>query len=417
MPRLPRINIEGCLYYITSVGNHGENIFRDEGDYKMYLELLKKYKEQYNFKLFSFALMPNQLNLLLELKGATTISMIMHDTTTAYTKYFNGRYQRKGHLFQERFKSVVVEKGPYLTQLISYTHLSPVWNGLAKNPAEYIYSSHNLYLYNAASKTERAENIRKILDLGQEIEEVSCAIAKDYPDKITYADFTASITHQEIESLRKKLQRAGILGSEQFVEKIKSQLANKTAPVEEEKNPLKPVVSIAIVVLLAGVGLGVFYIQRIQKDAAQRQKKINEAKQEAVVKKEQIVINPLTERKPLEQMPLAELNGTEWTIEVKAVDKNVPLSIYFDKLQFKGGKVSSKSMLDKGFLASNYTLTVQEDGTLSWETMQKNSLGETIFWRGETTKDNKMSGVFSKQASGGKTEDLFFTSAGFWRKE
>ncbi len=382
----------------------------------MYLELLKKYKEQYNFKLFSFALMPNQLNLLLELKGSTTISMIMHDTTTAYTKYFNGRYQRKGHLFQERFKSVIVEKSPYLTRLVSYTHLSPVRLGLAKAPKEYIYSSHNLYLYNAADKKEITENIAKILNLEKEIGEVTAAIARDYPDKMTYADFIASITEEEAENLKKKLQRCGILGTEQFVEKVKSQLENKIIPAAEKKNSVLPVVSIAIIVLLAGVGLGVFYVQKIKKDDVLTQKKINEVKQEEAKKEEKAAIL-VVEKKIMEQMPLIELNGTEWTIEVKSADKSVSSAVYFDKLLFKDGKVSSKGMIDKGFLASNYTLLLRDDGTLSWETMQKNSSGETIFWRGETTSDNKMSGVLSKQSLGGKTEDVFFTSAGFWRKE
>ena len=103
MPMLPRIYIEGSLYYVTSMGNHGENIFRDKEDYMTYLELLKKYKEQDGYKLFSFVLMPQQLNLLIEATEQATISTIMHDIASSYTKYFNNRYQRKGHLFQERF--------------------------------------------------------------------------------------------------------------------------------------------------------------------------------------------------------------------------------------------------------------------------------------------------------------------------
>ena len=64
----------------------------------MYLDLIKKYKDQYGFKIFSYILMPNQLSLLLELKEETTISVIMHDLTSSYTKYYNSRYNRKGHL-------------------------------------------------------------------------------------------------------------------------------------------------------------------------------------------------------------------------------------------------------------------------------------------------------------------------------
>lgn len=379
----------------------------------MYLELLKKYKDEYNFKLFSFALMPSRLNLLLELNGPATISMIMHDAASAYTKYFNNRYQRKGHLFRERFKSIVVEKGPYLTQLISYMHLAA-----AKSvPAKGIYSSHNLYLYySAASKTEMAGNVSKILDLKKEIEEVHLAIAKNYPDKITYADFIACVTEDEIENLRKKLQGLSILGSGEFIDKVKAQIENRSAAFEKKNKLIMPVVSITIIVLLAGVGLGVLYIQKIQKDFVQRQKKIDEVKP-AAVKKEEIAVVPAAEKKVIEQMPLVELDGTQWTIEARPRDKAATPAVYFDKLQFKGHMLSSKEMAVKGFQPSNYTLTVQNDGTLLWETMQRNAAGGVIFWQGQTTKDNKMSGIMSTNSADGKSQDVLFTSVGFWRKE
>ncbi|MBU1124892.1 MAG: transposase, partial [Candidatus Omnitrophica bacterium] len=126
MPRLPRIHISNALYYITANGNLGENIFLDEKDYAMYAELLKKYKEQYGFRLFSFCLIPGTLSLLFELKGEEdSVSMVMHDINSSYTRYFNGRYNRRGHLFRERFKSVIVEKGPYLAKVLRYIHQRP----------------------------------------------------------------------------------------------------------------------------------------------------------------------------------------------------------------------------------------------------------------------------------------------------
>lgn len=139
---VPKIYIEGALYSVTSRGDNEEVIFKDKADYEKYLELLKKYKEQYGFKLYAFCLMPNHLHLLFELKPDLTISDIMHDLNANYTKYFNAKYARKGHLFQERFKMNILEKELYLSDIITYIHLNPISSGLIKDIADYPYSGN-----------------------------------------------------------------------------------------------------------------------------------------------------------------------------------------------------------------------------------------------------------------------------------
>ena len=125
MPRVPRINLEGALYYVTSRGDHNEAIFKEAGDYAAYLDLLKKGKEQYNFKLFAFCLLPNHIHLLIELAGDTTISQIMYGLNSNYTKYFNAKHHKEGHLFQERYEMALLEKEPNLLNMTAYIHLNP----------------------------------------------------------------------------------------------------------------------------------------------------------------------------------------------------------------------------------------------------------------------------------------------------
>lgn len=119
MAKIPRVHIPGALFYVTSRGDNNADIFKDSDDYKAYLELLRKYKAQYGFKLFAYLLAPNYLHLLIELKEGLTLSDIMHDLSSNYTKYFNGRYQRKGHLFQERYKAAILEKEEYMSEEVS----------------------------------------------------------------------------------------------------------------------------------------------------------------------------------------------------------------------------------------------------------------------------------------------------------
>jgi len=403
MPRLPRVNIKNCLYYVTQQGNLGENIFKDGGDYKMYLELLKKYKQQYGFKLFSFALMPQQLNLLIELKDGTTISMIMHDITSSYTKYFNSRYERKGHLFRERFKSVIVEKEPYLLNLIRYIHLRPIKLGLSQEPTEYTFSSNLLYLYNSGSQEEKARNLRNMLNLDNEIQEVLDLVGKAFPEKKTYADFMAAVTEEEMQQLGEKLHRTSLLGSEEFMESVKAQMESRKSEAPQEKTQAIPAILFSAVILLAGVVVGVIYVQ---KNIASKEKEIYRAQ------KEKNIGAPGKKEEKAESL-LADLNGTSWAVKINPSGAGKS-EAYLDELKFMDGKVSSKALLSQGFSSTNYTLTVMKDGTLTWETMQRNPGGDVIFWRGEE-KEGKMGGVLSKHPAAGKAQDFSFTSTGYRR--
>jgi len=384
------------LYYITAKGSLGENIFIDEKDYKMYLELLKKYKEQYGFKLFSFALMPNQLSLLIELKEGETVSMVMHDINSSYTKYYNGRYSREGHLFRERFKSVVVEKDAYLLNLINYIHLRPVKLGLAKDTLEYSFTSNLSYLYNIPdlNPTEQ-ENLSKtiVVDLSAEVREVCDLVAKLFPEKKNYADFISGVTKEEMDELSKKLSRGGILGSRKFEDYIQEEVDKKEVVVPEKRNSINVAISLSIVILFAGTVVGVIYLQK--------------PKVEKVIVKEKIV------KEPVEKV-LAKLDGTQWIVELvtgEGIDSTYP---HFDKLIFSQGTVVSNYFLSKGFVASNYSLSIKDDKTITWETMQRNEAGEIVFWRGEE-KEGNMKGTFSRRYLNGTTDALTFTSPGYYK--
>jgi len=410
LPRLPRIYLENCLYYVTSRANQGQEIFRDPEDYKMYLELLKKYKEQFGFKLFSFMLGKEQISLLMEVGEGATISVIMHGVSSNYTKYFNSRYQKKGHLFQERFRSVVVEKKPYLLDLISYIHLSPANQSL--------YSSHLLYLYNNQNQDEAADKIAKILNLETEVAQVTEAILRACPDKKGYADFIAARTSDEIEAIRKKLYRTNILGSEQFMEKAKAELEKKSEPeVEREKVSSFIPVSVSIVVMLAGIGLGVLYVQ---KTAALKKK--DSLIPEAI--KERLNYNNLTlkqgqiEQEEKSESPalLLDLDDTEWTIEFKGPADSQSSYPRFDKITFDQGKIYSPYFAGKGFAGSNYTLTIKDRGRMTWETMQANGSGGVLVWRADIDA-GQMQGTLSLREAGKPAQEFSFVSLGYRRRE
>lgn len=220
MPRLPRVHIQGALYYITSRGDNNQEIFKDKLDYLTYIDLLGKYKQQYGFKLYSFLLLKNHLHLLIELAQNSTISQIMHDLNSSYIKYFNSQHQRKGHLLQERYKLVLVEKESYLLPLTAYMHLNPCVLKLAKAPEEYPFTSFRNYAGGEAGTDTEIPQI----NLEEEIKEVLELLSRTYTP-IPYKDYVSGNDTQQMQALAKKVHKLRILGSKEFTERVKTQIA------------------------------------------------------------------------------------------------------------------------------------------------------------------------------------------------
>ncbi len=145
MARRPRVYFPGALYHVISRGNRKQKIFGDERDFETYLSYLTEYKTKYPFYLYAFALMRNHCHLLLEVKEVP-LSKIMQVLQFRYTRYFNKRFRKVGHLFQGRYKAILCDKEAYLLELIRYIHLNAVRAGVVRDPEEYPWTSHRSYL-------------------------------------------------------------------------------------------------------------------------------------------------------------------------------------------------------------------------------------------------------------------------------
>jgi REP element-mobilizing transposase RayT len=141
MVRKNRINIPFCLYHVFSRTNSGGLCFYDEQDQDKFLDYLAKYLKLLSFRIHAWCFMPNHFHLLIESNDSPGLSMFMHHLLTAYTVYFNHRHDKHGHLFQGRFKSLVVDKSDYLLEVSRYIHLNP------KLPESYTGSSLRYYIH------------------------------------------------------------------------------------------------------------------------------------------------------------------------------------------------------------------------------------------------------------------------------
>lgn len=145
MARPYRLQSEDCFYHITSRGDDRKKIFLSEGDYQKFLCYISSAKAKYKFHVYAYCLMTNHYHLLLETTQAN-ISKIMHYLNGSYTTYYNIKRKRSGHVFQGRFKSIVVDKDSYFQELSRYIHLNPVKAKIAEQPDAYPWSSYSGYL-------------------------------------------------------------------------------------------------------------------------------------------------------------------------------------------------------------------------------------------------------------------------------
>lgn len=151
MARKPRLEYPGATYHVCTRGDNKEAIFLSDKDYLIFLQNLYRYKEKWHFKLFSYCLMTNHLHLLIKV-DKTPLSKIMHSVNSSYVKYFNRTHQKKGHLFQNRYKAVVVETDAHLLEATRYIHLNPVVAGIIDEPIKYTWSSYHLYCSNTTTE-------------------------------------------------------------------------------------------------------------------------------------------------------------------------------------------------------------------------------------------------------------------------
>ena len=142
-------------------GIEKSDIFHNDYDKLKFLDILEKKKSENEFDLFAFCLMDNHVHLLLKEKEFS-LSRIMKCINVSYALYFNKTYSRVGYLFQDRFKSEIINNEAYLLEVIRYIHNNPVKAGMVKNSTDYHWSSYNFYITNKDSALVNKELILSI---------------------------------------------------------------------------------------------------------------------------------------------------------------------------------------------------------------------------------------------------------------
>ncbi|MBW2609865.1 MAG: transposase [Deltaproteobacteria bacterium] len=209
MSRPLRINYPGAFYHITSRGNERKPVFKSKKDREKFLEYLESATLRYDAVIHVYCLLDNHYHLLLETPSGN-LPQIMRHINGAYTTYFNVKRERSGHLFQGRYKSILVDIDEYAKELSRYIHLNPVRAKIVENPEEYKWSSYQDYI----GLRRTPEWLAKNLILGYFGNKISVA-------QKGYEKFIDSLIDKKYDSPLNETVSSTLLGPADFIDYIK----------------------------------------------------------------------------------------------------------------------------------------------------------------------------------------------------
>jgi putative transposase len=204
MARALRVEYEGAFYHVTSRGNDRKRIFFNKTDYSKFKAYLEEGIKKFGYKLHAYVLMSNHYHLLIETPNSN-ISKIMHYLNSSYTTYINIKRDRSGHLFQGRYKSILVQKDNYLLELSRYIHLNPVKAGIVEKPQDYLHSSYMSYI-----EEKNNDIVYKELVLSMMANKMKQALSR-------YRSFVEGVEIDKLKNPLKDVYGGFILGTKAFI--------------------------------------------------------------------------------------------------------------------------------------------------------------------------------------------------------
>jgi len=218
MSRQPRIQFSGAVYHVMSRGNAKQRIFFDEDDYSTFLRLLRHVRDRMDWQMWGYCLMPNHYHLLLE-TPAPNLSRGMHDLNSAYSVVFNERHARVGHVFQGRFKALLVDRDRYLIALARYLVLNPVRAQICEAPESWRWSSYRATAGGSDVVMRRVDTFRILRLFGSEPDQA----------RLKYRDFVAAGVGKPLDA--SPGPNRSILGDELFVGSLEGLLTPASSEV------------------------------------------------------------------------------------------------------------------------------------------------------------------------------------------
>ncbi|MBP2638629.1 MAG: Transposase like protein [Firmicutes bacterium] len=194
MPRQARKKSESGIYHLMVRGINKQSIFEEDDDRQRFLQTLGHYKMLSNYLLYGYCLMDNHVHLLIK-ETNEPLAQVVKRISSSYVHWYNQKYERCGHLFQERFKSEAVETEEYFLTVLRYIHQNPIKAGIIPAFGEYLWSSYHEYVKNpritdvefalSIFSNDKTDAINRFKKYTNEMNSDKCL---DYAEKDTIAD-------------------------------------------------------------------------------------------------------------------------------------------------------------------------------------------------------------------------------------
>jgi REP element-mobilizing transposase RayT len=226
MARPLRILFPDAFYHVTCRGNERKPIFRDDTDRSVFIDKLRASREIYGVEIHAYVLMPNHFHLIVKTPKAN-LSAFMRHFNISYTAAFNRRHKRVGHLYQGRYKAIVVDEDSYLLELSRYVHVNPVRirSYRAQDIREKIRSLDNFPW----------SSLRGYLYSANKLPWINYDAVLGYVggSRKRYGEFLAEGIRKGYDTPWEKLQGQVVLGQEDFIEHVKSKMNGRGSKREQ----------------------------------------------------------------------------------------------------------------------------------------------------------------------------------------
>ncbi len=201
MPRIARVVAKGYPHHITQRGNYRQPVFEEDNDYVQYLEWLKDYGKKCSLKIWAYCLMSNHVHFVCVPEQEDSLARTFNALHMRYSQYFNQKKKMKGHLWQGRFYSCILDE-KHLYAAVRYVENNPVRAGIVRKPQRYKWSS-------ARSHVNREKD--SVLSQG-------CYLEKEIEDWLEY--LREKEDEQIIRNIRKSSMTGRTCGDERFMKKL-----------------------------------------------------------------------------------------------------------------------------------------------------------------------------------------------------
>jgi putative transposase len=210
MARMARVVVSGYPHHITQRGNRRQKTFFCESDYQTYIELMSEWTTRCNVEIWAYCLIPNHIHLIAVPQSDDDLRRAIGEAHRRYTRHINFRKKWRGHLWQGRFASNVMDES-YLIAAARYIELNPVRAGLVSNPTEYRWSSANAHMVGADDKLVK---VKPLLEL---VSDWQALLGSAMPD-------------EQVNVLRMHERTGRPLGNEIFIKQLEHKLGKILLP-------------------------------------------------------------------------------------------------------------------------------------------------------------------------------------------